>query len=1017
MKEIVIKGKKYNVLEDEEKLLLDCLFQSNIDSLKVVLIPSSLEERAREAEKNEGALLKSLNYLLSIDEDHLKKFIQDTGLNEQNKNGEILKLLKSRRQELIEISENSIFDAMIRKYLWTKPEEDRDHGIVKRPVHGGMHASRVALHSMRIADLLETKLGKKFTDKERFLMKIAGISHDLGRKQEGCKDRKEWELDGANKCKKLLELGGFTEEEINPVYEALIDKKEESKREKRKQGEQIGDNIYAVILDGADSVDWVRLPQSNFTIFPLNHKYSIALQRYITENELLDLARFAKEVVFNQGDCIRPQFEFNKNYDYVQKAEYENSGKCFAMTRMLFNKLLHKEQVQEISHEVIESSRYIEETPVEEVSGPVSEEALVETSGANLSEEVKEQIIKNSEKSNDQLPKTEEPKTEELITPILSVNIKVTSPGKSNDSELKKYTKITDKAGSNNGGFFKDSDGNECYIKFNDHKHAKLAARNEYLAYKLYELFGISVPKADTIEFLGDDGKTYYGIMTEKVELKSLYAAFDSKRDKQKEFEPHTDKQEAYDQFKAKVQEGFLIDCFLCNWDVIGGHDNTNLCVKDSNDPIRLDAGGALFFKARLENGLKLTGNDKGSFGEIPWEFETFFDSNLIYRYAPKVFDGVYESTSLLKSLSKLLSVTDEQIEECITKFGFDDKARNKELVRLLKARRLKLVEMAEEKIFNLIINQYLKTKPAQDEAYYQGIDSKLLENEADKANPILRAKHGGMHASRVVLYAEQIIAALKKKGYGPAINLTPKQQFFIKVAAMFHDSGREKDSAKDTQEWEQAGAEKCKAFLLKGGFTQEEIQPVCEALQNKKENHKTNIYALVLDSADSIDWVRSHSKPPQGVFKIEEMPEKIKQLIPNKELITLAKFAKQLANAQGDSPNAQLGQKGCFDINTKKKFEFSEKGCFSATKALANDLRLAEARKFMMFVVALGSVAVICLVYLLNRMNVTSNMFGSLSSTSSQAFGSKADSGIKIINPEVVKVPGAQVLPVGKAA
>ena len=49
---------------------------------------------------------------------------------------------------------------------------------------------------------------------------------------------------------------------------------------------------------------------------------------------------------------------------------------------------------------------------------------------------------------------------------------------------------------------------------------------------------------------------------------------------------------------EASLREFFLVDCLLGNWDVVKG-DNVMVLPDDPANPIRLDNGGALFFRAQ----------------------------------------------------------------------------------------------------------------------------------------------------------------------------------------------------------------------------------------------------------------------------------------------------------------------------------------------------------------------------------------------------------------------------------
>lgn len=57
-----------------------------------------------------------------------------------------------------------------------------------------------------------------------------------------------------------------------------------------------------------------------------------------------------------------------------------------------------------------------------------------------------------------------------------------------------------------------------------------------------------------------------------------------------------------FDELKKEISRGFVMDCLLLNWDVIGA-DMDNIMVTPSNEVIRVDNGGSLLYRAK--KGLK----------------------------------------------------------------------------------------------------------------------------------------------------------------------------------------------------------------------------------------------------------------------------------------------------------------------------------------------------------------------------------------------------------------------------
>lgn len=126
--------------------------------------------------------------------------------------------------------------------------------------------------------------------------------------------------------------------------------------------------------------------------------------------------------------------------------------------------------------------------------------------------------------------------------------------------------------------------------------------------------------------------------------------------------------------------EGFVIDAWLANWDVVGMAFD-NMLVKDKRSAVRVDTGGALRYRA--------SGGLKGEFwGPNPVELTTMQDRN------PSVFGDILNNVSQLKkSLAKLADVSDIQIREAVMQYGPLDPITNEVLVATLQARREALIK------------------------------------------------------------------------------------------------------------------------------------------------------------------------------------------------------------------------------------------------------------------------------------------------------------------------------------
>lgn len=116
---------------------------------------------------------------------------------------------------------------------------------------------------------------------------------------------------------------------------------------------------------------------------------------------------------------------------------------------------------------------------------------------------------------------------------------------------------------------------------------------DEYVADRIYEALGLGV---------------------------SASRIYDNGRYKVSKFVPGKDShtfskdRPEFEKIKNKLQKGFVLDCLLANWDVIGTAGGDNIRLGDDGKVYRLDNGGALRFRAR---GEKKGSDFSGKVGEI----------------------------------------------------------------------------------------------------------------------------------------------------------------------------------------------------------------------------------------------------------------------------------------------------------------------------------------------------------------------------------------------------------------
>lgn len=222
------------------------------------------------------------------------------------------------------------------------------------------------------------------------------------------------------------------------------------------------------------------------------------------------------------------------------------------------------------------------------------------------------------------------------------------------------YTQIAGPKGSNAGGLYEAPDGSKHYVKF---QQTEQHARNEVLANELYRAAGIRVPEMRLAKL--ENGKI--GTVSRWEEGIQTGSGIHD------------------EQFKIEAAKGFGMDAFLANWDVAGAaHDNLG---KVGDQPIRIDPGGALLFRAQ--------GSQKGSaFGDVVREYDTLTDPSKNPQ-AAALFSGLTREQKAA-SVRRVQMLTPRQIDKLVDAAGFDAATAAK-LKETLKARRKDLVKRAQQ--------------------------------------------------------------------------------------------------------------------------------------------------------------------------------------------------------------------------------------------------------------------------------------------------------------------------------
>jgi len=225
--------------------------------------------------------------------------------------------------------------------------------------------------------------------------------------------------------------------------------------------------------------------------------------------------------------------------------------------------------------------------------------------------------------------------------------------------DLAPYKKVGGQKGSNEGGTYEDPEGNQAYIKT---PKSELHAQNEVLASALYR--ALDVPAAEMYMGSGEDGAL-------KVYSPMVPGAQEDLQSKLKDKE-----------YLAKLQDGFAVDAWLANWDVAGlAFDNV---VTDENgDPVRVDPGGALLFRAM--------GAPKGKlFGDKVTELDTLRDSKMNPQ-SSAIFGSMTEEQQK-ESARRLLNISNEEIGTLVHSVISDPETASN-LTTTLEARRYDILD------------------------------------------------------------------------------------------------------------------------------------------------------------------------------------------------------------------------------------------------------------------------------------------------------------------------------------
>jgi hypothetical protein len=209
--------------------------------------------------------------------------------------------------------------------------------------------------------------------------------------------------------------------------------------------------------------------------------------------------------------------------------------------------------------------------------------------------------------------------------------------------------------GSNPATMLTAPDGTQYYAKLKKPRESAAKARQrmetEVLASELYKLAG--VPTADLS--LGDDGGEPQ-MLSRMIQARMPNSPADN----------------------DAARGGFVVDAWLANWDA---PLNDNIKIDGNGNPVRLDVGGSLDYRA--QGGVKGTGGTQ-AFGDTVGEIMSMQKS------------GTYDFTNIdpreiRRQARQLSNVTDQQIRETVSRI-VGDKQRAAALAQTLINRRNDIV-------------------------------------------------------------------------------------------------------------------------------------------------------------------------------------------------------------------------------------------------------------------------------------------------------------------------------------
>lgn len=235
--------------------------------------------------------------------------------------------------------------------------------------------------------------------------------------------------------------------------------------------------------------------------------------------------------------------------------------------------------------------------------------------------------------------------------------------GSSGSLDNKSWKQVGGQGGSQPGAEFEDPRGKKFYVK---KQKSKLHAENEVLMSKLYEKLGVRAAKnSEGTAHIGGNSPGP-GVFSEWLDgSKSVNHSAEVRNPK----------------WKKSVQDTFVANAWLANWDGTGNGDNIKMGA--DGEAYIIDTGGAGLFRAQ--------GSPKGTaFGPIVGEMESLRDPGVNSLGA--MYFGDIPAQEIARQVATIGALSDGDIKQMVDSV-ITDKAEAKKIADTLIARRDYLVQ------------------------------------------------------------------------------------------------------------------------------------------------------------------------------------------------------------------------------------------------------------------------------------------------------------------------------------